>query len=150
MRVRRIASARRSARHRNGGFEAPRELKHNGNGEVQFIPTAALNSSFFTGHPATIATAGDLATFWASNSSSYEYLGIDLSAVAPVTHYRFTPRPDQSGGASFDARQIGAQLQSAAASSFASPTTLDTIRSYPFAPRYQLDAGVGACARGQP
>lgn len=90
---------------------------------------------------------GNFTTYW-DTANSQEWYGIDLgvSNTAIITGWKFAPRdgdPGTSTSVTFDyeSRMVGAQIQISNDPTFVSGiTTIDTVPSFPWYPRYQFNS----------
>ena len=81
---------------------------------------------------------GDLESQWDGNPGNW--IGIDLGTGtnATLTGWAFAPKPSSNGVYTAEVLMQGALFQSDTTPAFSSPTTRDTVPSFPFYPRYKM------------
>ena len=103
-------------------------------GEVELIGTTITSDSA----NAANAFDNDTTTFWGNGAGNW--IGIDLGAStnATLTGWGFAPKPSSSGNYNSEVLMQGALMQSDTTSAFSSPTTRDTVPTFPFYPRFKI------------
>lgn len=111
------------------------------------------NSSFNANGGAAASTVqqafvpnGGTTAYWGTRTSN-AWVGFDAGVPVQFTRYRFAPRPSSVDGLPFPYTPdyaptaiVGAQVQTSVSdSTFAAPTTVDTIPAFPYYPRYWLN-----------